>query len=637
MNDPSSPRHTGPAVLGLIVLVIAGALALSVDVPRTTYGLKSDEATYIAATLSVAHDGNLSFERRDLERFAGLYHSGPEGIVLKRGKELRVRLHAPFPFVHIVKRDDPRADRLFFGKAVAYSIVAAPFVRLFGLNGFLLFQVILLAAAALAAYVFLSAQMAPASAVTLTTAFLGASAVPLYGAFLMPEIFNLTLVTLAYFCWAHKHVAPRSWLAGGWTDVVAAVLLGIATYSKPLPSAILVAPIVLLAWMNRDWMRGFALGATAVLVAGLLFAFNVAVSGEANYQGGDRKIFYGRFPFDAPDFTWASQPARITTDASTPREVLTSPELPARFARNVKYFLVGRHFGFVPYFFPGVVAVCWWLASGVRWDRWRQLTFGAAFVAAVVLLLYLPWTWNGGGGSPANRYFLTAYPALLFLMPPGVSVLPGVLAWAGGALFTAKMLTSPFVAAKYPYLLVEKGPARRLPVEMTMANDLPQRIAQPLRAHILYRNDPGVLLYFLDQNAWPPEPTHVGPDGSPVHSMWASGAGRAEIIVRTPWPIDRIEAEAESPIHTVFTVALGAEAVTIRIEPKKVYRFSVKAAGVRGFGDYNYLLTTHSTEGFIPHLMELANMDYRNLGAALRFRPVTVSEAAASAGTPSPR
>ena len=93
----------------------------------------------------------------------------------------------------------------------------------------------------------------------------------------------------------------------------------------------------------------------------------------------------------------------------------------------------------------------------------------------------LPWTWSGGGGPPGNRYFFSAYPLLLFLVPPGISVAPGVLAWIGGALFTAKMLVNPFWAAKFPYLVIEKGPARRLPVELTMANDLPVRLAQPLR------------------------------------------------------------------------------------------------------------------------------------------------------------
>ncbi len=128
---------------------------MSVDVPRTGYGLKSDEATYVAAALSAAYDGDLAFDRNDLERFAGLYHQGPEGIFLKRGK-VHAHSHAgSFPFVHRVKREDPNPNRLYFGKSIAYSVAAAPFVRCFGLNGLLLFHVLLLAAAAVAAYAFL--------------------------------------------------------------------------------------------------------------------------------------------------------------------------------------------------------------------------------------------------------------------------------------------------------------------------------------------------------------------------------------------------------------------------------------------------------------------------------------------------
>jgi hypothetical protein len=247
------------------------------------------------------------------------------------------------------------------------------------------------------------------------------------------------------------------------------------------------------------------------------------------------------------------------------------------------------------------------------------LVFGGAFVSALALLILLPWTWSGDGGPPGNRYFLTAYPVLLFLIPPEISVAPAVIAWIGGALFTAKILTNPFMAAKYTYLIAEKGPARRLPVELTMANTLPLRLAQPLRGHVQYRYDPGVLLYYLDQNAWPPEP----------NGMWVSGSGRADVIVRAAAPFERMAFEAESPIHTVLTIALGSDPVTVTIEPGKVSLFEVKASGVHGLGDYNYLMTARSTEGFVPHLLEPQNMDYRNLGAQVRFRPLM-----GSSGTP---
>ena len=68
------------------------------------------------------------------------------------------------------------------------------------------------------------------------------------------------------------------------------------------------------------------------------------------------------------------------------------------------------------------------MSSTARRDSWRVLTFAAIFAAAIGLLILLPWTWSGGGGPPGNRYFFTAYPALLFLVPPGISVAPGMIA-----------------------------------------------------------------------------------------------------------------------------------------------------------------------------------------------------------------
>ncbi len=208
-----SHRHLGPALVAFVVFVVLLSLARSVDVPRTGYGIKSDEATYVAMALSVAYDGDLTYEKQDLERFAGLYHSGPNGIFLKRGKHLRVEFGGPFPFVRRIKRD-ANPDRLYYGKAFIYPVLAAPLVRLYGLNGLLIANVLLLAMAVVCAYVFLAAQSPPASAALFTSAFFGAAALPVYGAFLMPDIFNLAVVLLAYFLWLYKEVrAQRTWSA----------------------------------------------------------------------------------------------------------------------------------------------------------------------------------------------------------------------------------------------------------------------------------------------------------------------------------------------------------------------------------------------------------------------------------------
>lgn len=610
--SPSRSSRRGVAVTALILLVVALSAAVSVDVVRTLYGVKGDESTYVAMTLSVAYDGDLSYQRRDLERFWGLYKQGPEGIFLKRGKQFRLRLRLTPPFVRVINaREEPRSDRLFFAKAMVYSIAAAPFVRIFGMNGFLVFHVLLLALVCWCGYLFLSATSPPAAAFAFVLAFFGVSVVPVYVVFLTPEIFNLTLVFLAYFLWLYKEVAPTPprWLSGTGAEIAAAVLLGIAAYMKPT-NAPLVGPLVLALWWHRRWVRGFLVGTAFVAATGGLFFWNAIVTGEFNYQGGDRATFYARFPFDgSPQNAWDTR-ALVTTNDSDAAVVLAPGELASRFGNNVKYFLVGRHFGFVPYFFPGVVALLLWVRSRERFVAWRLLNLVGIGGSALVLLLFLPYTWSGGGGPPGNRYFLSVYPALFFVVPPLAWTGPAMLAWVGGALFTAKMLLNPFVAAKFTWETTQRGFARQLPVELTMANDLPVMLDTSLRGRIPYGADPQLLLYFLDHHAFPPEP----------QGMWVAGDGRAEIIVRCEVPIGHLTVTAVSPIRTVFSMSMGDATVTRTLEPRKPVVFDVPAAGVRGLNSYAYLMTALSSDGFTPRLQDPNSQDHRNLAVQVTLQ-----------------
>jgi hypothetical protein len=129
---------------------------------------------------------------------------------------------------------EDRQDRAFFGKAMVYSLAAAPFVWLLGMNGFLVFHVLMLFLVGACGYLFLAARSRPVPAMAFTLAFIGASVVPVYGVFLTSDLFNFTLVFVAYFLWLYKEVAqPRApWLNSHISDVLAAILLGVVTYSK---------------------------------------------------------------------------------------------------------------------------------------------------------------------------------------------------------------------------------------------------------------------------------------------------------------------------------------------------------------------------------------------------------------------
>ena len=125
------------------VAVVFLGFAVSVDFPRAAHGFKGDEATYYSLTYSLAQDWDFAFQRRDLVRVWEEF-PGPEGIFLKRGSKVDVQGSSRFPFVHLEQSPDPSRARLFYGKSYIYPLFAAPFVRLFGTSGFLIFHALLL-------------------------------------------------------------------------------------------------------------------------------------------------------------------------------------------------------------------------------------------------------------------------------------------------------------------------------------------------------------------------------------------------------------------------------------------------------------------------------------------------------------
>ena len=353
------PGLLASALLGIVLL----AFAVSVDFPKANGGgFKADESTYYVLAHSLTNDLDFQFERKDLIRVWEEF-PGPEGIFLKRGKDIEVRGSSSFPFVRWMKHEDPeRETRLYFSKSYIYPLVASPFVYVFGTNGFLVFHAILLALDFLVIYLFVQATTKSNwVSLPLTAAFLGVSLVPVYFVWLMPELFNFSFVLYAVFFWAYKEVARdrlgearSTFLADPASDYVAAALIGVATFSKP-PHLLILVPIVLLALSRRQWQHAVATVIVCGAITASLFAANVAITGEFNYQGGDRKTFYSHdgFPFANTYETFDNiGPVRGREDLLV-GDVLVNTHSWSVLRHNLWYFFVGRNAGLVPYFFPG--------------------------------------------------------------------------------------------------------------------------------------------------------------------------------------------------------------------------------------------------------------------------------------------
>ena len=204
----SKPGLIASALVGILLL----AFAVSVDFPKANGDrFKGDESTYYMLAHSLARDFDFQYQRKDLIRVWEEF-SGPAGVFLKTGKDVEIRGSSSFPFFRWLKREDPsRETRLYFSKSYIYPLAAAPFVMLFGTNGFLVLHAILIALDLLAIYLFLlAATRSNWAALPMSIAFLATSVVPVYFVWLTPELFNFSLVLYAVFFWAYKEVAGEA-------------------------------------------------------------------------------------------------------------------------------------------------------------------------------------------------------------------------------------------------------------------------------------------------------------------------------------------------------------------------------------------------------------------------------------------
>jgi hypothetical protein len=611
------------AAVGIVLLT----WSLSIDVVRASEGgFFGDAATYYSLGRSLAEDLDFEYQRQDLVRVWEEFPGGPEGLFLKRGKE----------------------SRLFYAKAYIYPLSAAPFIWLFGTNGFFVLHALLMTACFLCAYAFLAARSHPVGALIFAFAFLFISLVPVYMVQLAPDFFIFAVVLIGYFFWCYKEVAGPApegsertvrtrWLFSPRSDAVAAVLLGIGVFAKPT-NILLVAPLLVSAALRRQWGRGVKIGALFGATAALLFAINTAVTGEWNYQGGERRTFYsqqpgipGGFPFQNEGATFDTV-GRGSVGGGSFAVLFTRDALLEVFRRNLAYFFVGRHTGFAVYYFPGMLAILLFLVATRDRAIWQWFTLAAGLGTAVVLLIYMPFTWSGGGGPVGNRYFLGTYGVFLFILPPLQTAVPGLIAMAISGLFVGPLITNPLYATRHPGDHSKAGLYTWLPTELTMVNDLPVNV-QPSRIRQPLGGDPPLFAYFIDDNVYNRE----------GDAFWVKGESTADILLRAPIApesqaagvreapslrIDKLTVILQSgPKPNRVTIDTGAGERVIDMAPSSQQTFELEMpAGVPykyhpDFGtNYVYIVSITSSTGFVP-MFENGSSDSRHLGVMVRLIP----------------
>jgi len=476
-------------ILFIFLFSLGFSLFINIQTLQKNF-LFADEAIYFSMTQSLAQDGDIEYTKKDLIRYYKAFNAGPLGIFLKKGKN----------------------SKIYYAKSFAYSLFAAPFVKLFGCNGFFVFHSLILLLILLMGFYYYSQSKSSGFSLLLILTFLFASITAVYFLWMTPDFFNLFLAFCVLFLWLYKRLPhhhknekkPASkletLLLSDWSDYLACLIAAIAVFSKP--------PVV----------------------SGIFWGANQAVTGDWNYQGGERKTFYGEggYPLEKEHLTFDTARGGLMTSEGYAQKHLYPPKV---FIYNFFYYFFGRFSGITWYFFPAVLALFLFFIRKKQLYQWFILAALAGEI--LIFIILMPDNYAGGGGALGNRYFLSIYPLFFFL--PGLkrNCKEIYISWVIASIFISQILISPLQHSHYPATHAKKFPFNRLPVELTLVNNFPTNTNPAARRQEV--GEKYTWLYFLDDNFLPRTSSKLEKTG-----FWTRGTHKAEMILKTYYPIKEI-------------------------------------------------------------------------------------------------
>ncbi len=594
IEAPPGHRKAALTVI-LVIFIFCLGFSLFLNLPAVHRGfLFADQAVYYALTQSIAFDHDLEYTKKDLVRYYQDFNAGPQGIFLKKTP----------------------GGKIYFAKSWAYSLFAAPFVRVFGYNGFLVFHSVLLLLVLLMGFRYLELFNSSALSLAWVLSFLFGSVAIVYFLWISPDFFNLCLAFAIVFLWLYKlrfrEVNPAATPSGRWqafllspgSDYLAALLAGLAFFSKP-PNIVLMGPLVLYYLVRKKFGRAALMALVFALTAGVLFAANLRLTGEWNYQGGERKTFIGEFPLEKQAVTFDSTGGTMTSEGYFEKFLLP----PKFIVYNIFYYFFGRFTGIAWYFFPALLALAVFFLARRRFDRW--LVFAALAGGMMIYIVMMPDNYGGGGGTLANRYFLNIYPLFFFLPAENRNWRQILAVWVVAAVFIAQILVSPFRSSADPATHAKRFPIKALPLELTQVNNFPTNTnPQAFRVHIW----PGKpqphreFIHFLDDNFYPKlESTGI----------WTRGDKTCEMVLKTYYPLSRIDVHILNNPRANNEVKVRVDGKTQKtvLQPKQWGTLSFPVG--RGFqmeSRYLHRISINPAKGAIPYLEDQASLERRYLG-----------------------
>ena len=541
--------------------------SFATNLPKTMKGgFFSDESSYFSIMQSLAFDGDLEYTRADIVRIRKMFWVGPMGVFLRKAPD----------------------GRLYYAKSFIYPLALAPFFRLFGSHGILLANGLMIFFVLLMGFLLLRQHHDPGKSFFSTLVYLFASITFIYIWWITADLFNFFVNFSALFFFFYRFKRP-AW------NFLAGLFFAAAVFSKP-NNLLHIGILFLLLLYRRQWKKFIVTALVCLLVLVALLYFGSVQTGSINFMGGERRSFYGDFPLERPDFTFASG-FLMSSDTYWSRYYLS----PAIALLNLFYYLFGRFTGMLIYFPSALFLLLIFFFQKKKPEDWFLL---AAIVAAVLFyVLVTPDNYFGGGGSLGNRYFFNIFPLFFFLgyrdRTFNFSLLPVVAA----IVFLAPVYMDGMAHSAAPRIPGTCFPTKFFPAEKTQFATLPSN-TNP-RAFNRHIGDK-YTLFFLNDNYNPLE----------GELFWTHADKEVELFLLAPRQVKTFYVQLKNiPLanQVRFQIDHKVKEVFLAADSARVITFS-HISGLRLNRRYLYHIKVKSQQSYCPYFADPNALDQRQLG-----------------------
>lgn len=453
ISNKSRPEFISRPISIILIILLLLLCAMSFIPQVHRWG---DTSTYYMQIQSIAEDHDIQYQPNDIERaIETKFDDLPRGLYLIKNKY----------------------GNYYYGKDYSYALFAAPFYKLFGNSGILLFNSLMFYAMILMGYLYLRKYNDDLKALFVSVAFFVISTAFVYNFWIHPEIYNMFLITLGLFLWV-IYISDDD----GRYLVVASIVIGVAAVAK-IPNIVLFMPLVLYELYKHRFKNFILMIFTISTVVFMFYGYFYLETGAPSFYGGNRFYYISEYPFlngyDSANEAgnpagWANRLFSINKKQSSP--MFIDADNLKSVPYNVFYYFLGRFTGIVWYYPLAIFSLISLLlkfsdAYYIKSNPQKILITIGIILYILFFAIVLGNNYLGGQHAIGNRYFYI-YPAFLFLLGAiKHRILIPILFLA--MLTVAPIIADPIENSRRPDLHTFSIPYTYLPIEYSQLVNLP--------------------------------------------------------------------------------------------------------------------------------------------------------------------